>query len=224
MLFCTTAFGMGVDVRDIRTVIHFGPASDIDDYFQESVRAGVQSNAVLYLYPGSLFGHVSKGMKKYSKVENECRRKFLLSNFISDATRNSVQESIGHTCYDICAQTCSCDEHCPGVSQIAMTPLTVLCEDIVPKERVVTQDQQLTLRVQLQAFYDMVLTSAREQYPFTVNYMVIELACGLQDNFVDCVLENCKYIYTVEDLEEKCLVWKHSSEIFRIIDECICDD
>ena len=56
---------MGVDVPNVCTVIHFGPASDVDDYFQESGRAGrdgVQSSVVLYLYPGSLFGHVSKVM------------------------------------------------------------------------------------------------------------------------------------------------------------------
>ena len=33
VLFCTTAFGMGVDVPNVRTVIHFGPPRDIDDYF-----------------------------------------------------------------------------------------------------------------------------------------------------------------------------------------------
>ena len=40
VLFSTTAFGMGVDVPNIRTVIHFGPSSDVDDYFQETGRAG----------------------------------------------------------------------------------------------------------------------------------------------------------------------------------------
>ncbi len=51
VLFCTTAFGMGVDVSNIRTVIHFGPTADVDDYFQESGRAGrdgIESSAILY--------------------------------------------------------------------------------------------------------------------------------------------------------------------------------
>ena len=50
-----------MDVSNIRTVIHFGPKADIDDYFQESGRAGcdgIESNAILYYYPGCLMqGH-----------------------------------------------------------------------------------------------------------------------------------------------------------------------
>jgi len=38
VLFSTTAFGMGVDVPNIRTVIHLGPPADMDDYFQECGR------------------------------------------------------------------------------------------------------------------------------------------------------------------------------------------
>ena len=54
VLFCTTAFGMGIDVPNVRTIIHFGPPSDVDDYFQESGwagRDGIESKAVLYYYP-----------------------------------------------------------------------------------------------------------------------------------------------------------------------------
>ena len=32
VLFCTIAFGMGVDIPNIRTIIHYGPPSDVDDY------------------------------------------------------------------------------------------------------------------------------------------------------------------------------------------------
>ena len=37
VLFSTIAFGMGVDISDIGLVIRYGPLSDVDDYFQESV-------------------------------------------------------------------------------------------------------------------------------------------------------------------------------------------
>ena len=47
---------MGVDVPNIRTVIHYGPSSDTDDYVQEAERAGRDSHAILYKYPYSMVG------------------------------------------------------------------------------------------------------------------------------------------------------------------------
>ena len=38
--FLTIVFGMGVDVPDIRTVIHYGPSSGFEEYVQESGRGG----------------------------------------------------------------------------------------------------------------------------------------------------------------------------------------
>lgn len=40
VLATTSAFGMGIDVPDIRTVVHIGPPTDMDAYYQESGRAG----------------------------------------------------------------------------------------------------------------------------------------------------------------------------------------
>ena len=85
VLFSTTAFSMGVDVPNIRRVIHFGPHTDMDDYFQECGRAehhGLESNAILYYYPGCLIGQVSSSMKEYCKLEDKCRRRELLQNFV----------------------------------------------------------------------------------------------------------------------------------------------
>ena len=34
VVFCTIAFGMGVNVKGANLVIHLGPSSDLDDYRQ----------------------------------------------------------------------------------------------------------------------------------------------------------------------------------------------
>ena len=66
VVFSTIAFGMGVDIPNIRTVIHFGPSASVEDYLQESGRPGrdgTLSNAILYHYPGCLLGRVSLDME-----------------------------------------------------------------------------------------------------------------------------------------------------------------
>ena len=36
-LICTIAFGMGIDIKAARTVIHFGPSKNVEYYLQECV-------------------------------------------------------------------------------------------------------------------------------------------------------------------------------------------
>ena len=40
VVFATTALGMGVNFAGLRTTIHYGAPRSLDDYFQESGRAG----------------------------------------------------------------------------------------------------------------------------------------------------------------------------------------
>ena len=50
-LVCTIAFGMGMQVPDIRYVIHWGPPGNVLNYFQEigrCARDGLPGKAILY--------------------------------------------------------------------------------------------------------------------------------------------------------------------------------
>ena len=40
VIFATVALGMGINLRDVNTIIHYGGLQSIDDYFQESGRGG----------------------------------------------------------------------------------------------------------------------------------------------------------------------------------------
>ena len=112
ILFSTIAFGMGVDIPDVRTVIHYGPSGDIESYFQESGRAGrdgKESRAILYVYPGSLLGHVDKSMKAYCTLEEgKCRREELLSHFPGKSMHHPI--SPPHACCDQCTRKCECGQ------------------------------------------------------------------------------------------------------------------
>ena len=111
ILFSTVAFGMGVDIPNVRTVIHCGPPNDVESYFQESGlagRDGKPSKAILYLYPGSLLSHVEKSMKAYCTLEaDKCHREELLKHFPGKNVQHLV-----HMYCDQCTQVCECgNEH-----------------------------------------------------------------------------------------------------------------
>ena len=55
LLISTSAFGMGVDIKDIRCVVHYSMPSNMEDYYQQFGRAGrdgKQSDAILLYQSG----------------------------------------------------------------------------------------------------------------------------------------------------------------------------
>lgn len=44
ILIATIAYGMGIDCKDVKTVIHYGPSYNCETYLQESGRAGDKRN------------------------------------------------------------------------------------------------------------------------------------------------------------------------------------
>ncbi len=87
ILCATTAYGMGVDKKNIRTVIHTEPPEDVESYLQESGRGGrdKQKSTSILLYPPSGYTQ-DKDMKEKSdnyivtiaRQQNRCRRELLL--------------------------------------------------------------------------------------------------------------------------------------------------
>lgn len=82
VLICTIAFGMGVNCKGVRKVIHFGPSKSVEMYVQECGRAGrdgLPSTCIL-LYNGLLSYLCDNDMKQYLQLDG-CRRKWLMSHF-----------------------------------------------------------------------------------------------------------------------------------------------
>jgi hypothetical protein len=86
LLFVTVAFGIGVDVPNIRRVIHIGVPYTLEEYFQEAGRCGrdgLPATATIY-YNSYDLSKSRKGMTSHMReyVEaNECKREFILSYF-----------------------------------------------------------------------------------------------------------------------------------------------
>lgn len=108
LVIATTAFGLGVNVPDIRRVIHWGLPSNIEEYVQEAGRVGrdgKDSSAILYKGRGGR--NSNKGIKDYSSNTSVCRRILLFSGFLS-FSKNDIKVT-GCKCCDICKVKCECE-------------------------------------------------------------------------------------------------------------------
>ena len=93
VVFATVALGMGVNLQDVNTVVHYGAPHSLEDYFQESGRGGRTGvDAVSTIYwqpvdcplrkqPATLRDHELIAVRRYVENVTVCRRKWLLDYF-----------------------------------------------------------------------------------------------------------------------------------------------
>ena len=116
VVFATVALGMGVNFVGLNKIIHYGAPSSIDDYYQESGRAGRSGEAAkstIYWKPcdAPLKKDLSNprnaelaAVRQYLENDKECRRRQLLNYFDHDLF-SSVLCHDKLLCCDVCAKT-----------------------------------------------------------------------------------------------------------------------
>ena len=112
VVFAAVALGMGIDLHDVNTVVHYGAPRSLEDYFQESGRggrSGCSACSVVYWKPrdcpikqnpSTTRDQEVIDVRRYLENSSDCRRKVLLKHFyVSFATPGSEC----HQCCDVCA-------------------------------------------------------------------------------------------------------------------------
>ena len=108
LVIATSSLGMGVNIRDIRYIIHYASPMSLDDYIQGIGRAGrdgKDSEAILYC-SGQQLGKSSKEMKVYGKTSSGYLRLALYGAY----DKNIEKPSVDHNCCSKCHIECKCEE------------------------------------------------------------------------------------------------------------------
>lgn len=228
VLICTVAFGMGVNCKSVRRVIHFGPSKSVELYIQESGRAGrdsLQSTCIL-LYNGVLSANCENDMKQYVQIQ-QCRRKWLMEHF--GCQSNHVNYNT-HKCCDICASRCTCESYDCGVfwrpcqdgDQLLPELQLSACDGQRNHiTRIVNKQQKEQLREKLVKYHQDMIKQVEFQKMVTCPNYLLEFNAF----HIDQVVANCHRLFTIEDIFGAVEVWRHqyARAVLRLLSEVFGD-
>ena len=135
VIFATVAFGIGLDISNIRQILHIGVPYTMEEYFQEAGRAGRDGlPAKAHVHYNSY--DISKGKKHLSQVmrayvkKQKCKREMILGYFGF------------HECCDYHEHSCDCDD-CVVASVSTMFEETMQNQDDQRGDTAETSPQKL---------------------------------------------------------------------------------
>ena len=175
---------MGVDVKAVYSIIHYGPPKSISEYVQESGRAGrdgISSSSVLIHYPGSTGkAKCDKEMKDFLKEESSCRRELVLKHF---ASRKGEWTLPKHKCCDKCTCNCKCDgDSCmedKTLCEISLAPKGELPPSHNVLKRIVSDKDRHDLTERLYTYREACLLEDDESSASSHLYSGKDIASGL---------------------------------------------
>ena len=112
IVFASLAIGMGVDLRGVNTIVHYGAPSSMEDYFQASGRggrSGESAHSIVYWKPSDCAKRKNPStthhrevneVRRYLENSSVCRRKWLL-NYFDPMSAKAGDDPL--ECCDVCA-------------------------------------------------------------------------------------------------------------------------
>ena len=222
LLFVTVAFGIGVDVNNIRRVIHIGVPHTIEEYFQEAGRCGrdgLPASSIIYYnsYDLASSRNVAVHMNELVKAE-KCKREIILNHFGYGSPKRDGAE---HTCCDYHQKKCCCDDcvissaaqmmdmadsdiscgasYSPDVEEERCSPLT-------PEQKDLLKGHLLNYRQFLHGYGKSCVGS-------------VGLCTGFSLELIDSVVDNCSELTSLDEVKCKLPLFddNHAYVIFEIL-------
>ena len=109
IVICTDAFGMGINCKEVRCIIHYGVPSDKETYVQQigrGGREGLDSYAIM-MHSKKLLENCEPNVLEYVRNKSQCRRDMLFHEF---ENFDHSAENQGCKCCDICIKQCECSQ------------------------------------------------------------------------------------------------------------------
>ena len=103
---CTEAFGLGLDCGNIRQIIHQGPSKTIQNYVQETGRAGRDNRQARAILLPVSSKYTDKAMVAYSKQKGTCSRQYIFTTCLGFSCTDAVTNC---RCCVVCAEKCVVD-------------------------------------------------------------------------------------------------------------------
>ena len=221
IVFATVAFGVGLDLKDIRQIIHIGLPCTMEEYFQEAGRAGrdgLPSTAHIYYnsYDTSKARkHLSSVMRDYVQSK-KCKREIIMAYF----GFSPLPLDAAHACCDYHEKLCSCDDCVlSGVASLMAPTLTdqvpplsneeVYCYPKLNMEQVAKLNKELVkFRLSLPGHGRTIVGSS-------------SLSSGVTIKLIHEVAENAHTFSSAEDIEKRLPFFSqsHAISIWKIVEQ-----
>ena len=216
VIFATVAIGMGVNITDVRQIVHIGVPRTLEGYYQEIGRAGRDgkpARATMY-YNGHDIASSKPGMteemRKFCREESACLRNMILKHMGSSLV--ILPDTEGHSCCSNCFNTCQC-ESCsilhPSVQDSASD--VVLSQQLEPL-RIISESQRRIIK-SLMKKYRLKLGTDR----YCLNG--IDASTGVTLELIDSIVQRCEFIKSSEDMFNTYEIWdiQQANDLFSII-------
>ena len=193
LVFATSALGMGVNLPNIRRIIHLGIPRDMEEYLQEVGRGGRDGGRfeALMLYKPYHLAVCETDMKAFVKNPNiECRRKLIMEAFkekVNDQGSNLE-------CCDVCASRGETGDATVIDMSTSLSVADNTALQSVVSRTVDEEDRTFLREMLLEHVYRDNITSV---------FGIGELVSSIDKETVEQIVANCNYIFDIKYLMDK---------------------